>query len=467
MSRITLIGGGVVGLCTSLLLVRDGHDVTVVERDPAPPPSPGQAWDDWERRSVNQFRLLHFFAPRFRSIIEAEIPEVATALDDAGALRTNPLREAPAEVTGGYRDDDAKYEALTARRPVAEAAIAGAVATNGQVDVHRGVAVKGLITGDAGGRRPHVVGVVTDDGEDLRADLVVDCGGRRSALPTLLSDIGAPTPPEARADCGFVYYGRHFKSSDGSRPFAFGPLLMDYGTISTLTLPADNGTWGLGITVSARDKAMRRLQDVAAWERVFKAHPLVAHWLDGEPLSDDVAVMAKIEDRKRTFTVDGEPVATGVVPLGDAWACTNPSLGRGISISMIHAVALRDLLRDGPDEHGDLASTWYAATTEKVEPYVDGTMHYDEARLAEVDAALQGEQFVADEEYELTRSLINAAGKDPEMLRASVDVATVHAAPTEVMARPGVGPRAKALGGGWRDEPLPGPSRDELIALVS
>jgi 2-polyprenyl-6-methoxyphenol hydroxylase-like FAD-dependent oxidoreductase len=42
--------------------------------------------------------------------------------------------------------------------------------------------------------------------------------------------------------------------------------------------------------------------------------------------------------------VDGEPVITGLAALGDAWACTNPSLGRGASIGLLHACALRDLL---------------------------------------------------------------------------------------------------------------------------
>ena len=47
--------------------------------------------------------------------------------------------------------------------------------------------------------------------------------------------------------------------------------------------------------------------------------------------------MAKIEDRYHRFVVDGEPVATGVVAVGDAWACTNPSLGRGATLALVHA----------------------------------------------------------------------------------------------------------------------------------
>jgi hypothetical protein len=43
----------------------------------------------------------------------------------------------------------------------------------------------------------------------------------------------------------------------------------------------------------------------------------------------DVLPMGGTIERYRRFVVDGVPVATGIVSVGDSWACTNPSLGRG------------------------------------------------------------------------------------------------------------------------------------------
>ena len=58
MARIVVIGGGVGGLTSGMLLARDGHDVTVLERDAAPPPETADdAWNGWDRRGVNQFRM--------------------------------------------------------------------------------------------------------------------------------------------------------------------------------------------------------------------------------------------------------------------------------------------------------------------------------------------------------------------------------------------------------------------------
>ena len=472
MARVVMVGGGVVGLCGALMLGRDGHDVTVLERDPAPPPDPEDAWNGWERRGVNQFRLLHYFAPRFQGVMEANAPEVVRALEAAGGLRSNPFREIPAEITGGFRDTDAVYDAVTARRPIAEAAIAGAVEANENVTIRRGVAVAGLLTGEASSDGiPHVIGVRTEAGDELLADIVIDAGGRRSKLPSLLADIGARAPIEEQEDCGFVYYGRHFRSGDGSVPAMFGPLLMPYESLSVLTLPADNGTWGVGLVVSAKDAALRGLKDVDTWTRTVKGYPLAAHWLDGEPIDDGIAVMAKIEDRHRTFVIDGEPVATGVLALADSWACTNPSVGRGISIGVIHAAALRDVLHDLPgggalDPIG-LARSWHDATMETVEPWYRGTLSFDQGRLAQMHAEMEGSVFEPEPEYEVTMALMAASGKDPEMLRTFLDIAGVIDAPANVFARPGLFERVLELGGGWRDEGLPGMSREELLAVVT
>ena len=333
--------------------------------------------------------------------------------------------------------------------------------------VRRGFAVAGLATGDSiADDIPHVVGVRGDDGEEVRADYVVDCGGRRSALPRMLTDIGAAAPVEEVEDSGFVYYGRHFRGADGAIPPAFGPLLMPYASYSTLTLPADNGTWAVGVITSSRDTQLRRLKDPDAWDRVVKSTPLVAHWSDGEPISDGIAVMAKIEDRHRSLVRDGRPVVTGLLPVADAWACTNPSLGRGISIGTLHAAALRDLMHDPPTDPVAIAQEWHDRTTATVEPWYRSTLSFDSSRLAEIDAQIAGEPFEPGPEYGLTLAHQCAAGKDPELLRALLKVVNLLELPETVFAEPGVAERVMELGSGWRDEPLPGPSREELLAMV-
>jgi 2-polyprenyl-6-methoxyphenol hydroxylase-like FAD-dependent oxidoreductase len=476
MATVAMIGGGAVGMIGAMLLAGDGHDVTVLERDPALPPEPATAaWDEWERRSVGQFRMIHYFLPPFRRVLETELPAVVTGLLAAGALEANAVLGAPAEITGGAQPGDERFGQLTGRRPVVEAVLAIEAARTPGVTIRRGIAVKGLLAGAPGGAAgtgtaagvPHVVGVLTGDGEEVRADVVVDVSGRRSAALRWLEALGGPAPRNEEDDSGFVYYGRHFRSEDGSLPFAFGPPLQSFGSFSILALPADNGTWGMGIVASSRDEVLRSLKEVDRWMAVVGSCPLLAHWTDAQALTG-VDVMARIEDRYRSFVVDGRPVVTGLLPLGDAWACTNPSVGRGASIGALHAVALRDHLRTADlADPESVALGWDALTDERVTPHYRGTVAFDRHRLAEIEAHIAGRPYETDDAVWLTNQALAASlgGGDPDLFRAFVSVATMLRTAEDVAAEPGLAERVAVLGA--QAEPPPGPSRAELVALAT
>lgn len=467
-----MIGAGVVGLGTAMLLAGDGHQVIVLERDPAPPPAePAEAWQQWQRPGVNQFRQPHAFLARFRSILDAELPDVAKALQAAGALQLNLIRDVlPASMTGGWQDGDECYEWLTGRRPVMEAVFAAAAGSAPGVEVRRDTTVTGLVSGaPALPGIPHVTGVRTKAGECIPADLVVDMTGRRSGLPGWLQDIGARRPAEELEDSGLVYYGCHFGSADGSVPAMMGPPLIDWGTITSLTLPADNGTWAVAIITGSKDTQLRSLREPASWEAVVRSLPLVAHWLDGTPIEDGIHVMARLEDRYRGFVVDGRPVATGVVAVADSWACSNPARGRGASIGMLHALTLRDQLRAvGPDDPAAFAEAFHSATAETVEPWYRATLANDRHRLGEIEAGIRGEAYdPQDPEYQLEKALDAAFPQDPDCLRASLDIRLVLRTPEEVYARPGLRDKILRLGSGWREAQPLGPTREQLLALAS
>lgn len=77
MAEVLVLGAGLNGLATAMLLARDGHRVTALERDAAGPSgSAEELWQRWERRGVNQFRQLHFMLPRWRLLMERELPAV-------------------------------------------------------------------------------------------------------------------------------------------------------------------------------------------------------------------------------------------------------------------------------------------------------------------------------------------------------------------------------------------------------
>jgi 2-polyprenyl-6-methoxyphenol hydroxylase-like FAD-dependent oxidoreductase len=472
MAQIVVVGAGVVALGTAMLLARDGHQVTMLERDPDGPPADlAAAWEHWQRPGLNQFRMAHAFLGGFREVMDAELPELAKALADAGALRLNFIRSVlPPSMTGGWQDGDERYEWLTGRRVMMEAVLATAAELTPGVRIRRGTAVAGLVSGaSALAGVPHVTGVRTKAGEVITADLVVDMSGRRSALPGWLTDIGARPPVEELEDVGFVYYQRTYRSADGSLPPLMGPPQIPWGTVSSLTLPADNGTWAIVVTASSKDTALRPLREADRWEAVVRGLPLVAHWLDGTPIDDGVAVMARLEDRYRCFVVDGKPVATGVVAVADAWSCSNPANGRGVSIGMLHALVLRDQLRavDLADPAA-FAAAFHAATAERVEPWYRATLATDRHRIGEVDAGIRGAAYdPPDPGYQLEKALDASFGRDPDCARASLDIGFVLRTPDEVFAKPGLRDKVLELGAGWRDAPPFGPTREQLLSLVS
>jgi 2-polyprenyl-6-methoxyphenol hydroxylase-like FAD-dependent oxidoreductase len=470
IAKIVIVGAGVVGLGAGLLLCKDGHQVTILEKDAqAAPAGAEEIWGTWQRKGVNQFRLPHFFLARYRGLLDSELPEVKQGLIAAGAVRRNPVLDAPEAIRGSAREEDGAFECITGRRCVVEAAVASVAGRAPHLRIRRGAAAAGLVTGpSAHDGVPHVAGVRLDTGEEITADLVVDMTGRRSPLPQWLEAVGARPPHDELDDSGFVYYGRHFRSAGGDIPPALGGYLTHLGTISALTLPADNGTWSVTLVTSAKDKALYRLRDAAIWEKAVRSLPLVAHWLDGQPIDDRVMAMARIEDRHRNLMIDGAPVATGVVAVGDAWACSNPTVGRGASIGMLQAVLLRDTITAaGLDDPWKFACSFHRATAEMIEPWYRDTLAGDRHRLAEIDALIAGGEYrPRDPSWEIGQALANAAFKDPDCLRGFVSVAMVLSRAVDVTARPGFLDKVIALGAGWRDEPLPAPSRGELLSIA-
>jgi 2-polyprenyl-6-methoxyphenol hydroxylase-like FAD-dependent oxidoreductase len=471
MRRIVVIGAGVAGLGTALLLAGDGHDVTVLERDGgAPPDGPEAAWDRWERRGVTQFRHLHLFLARFRSIIEAELPEVARGMEAAGALHFDLLADIPERITGGRQPGDEQYLCLTARRPVTEAVMARVAEAHPGIEVRRGEPVTGLCTGPPVVEGvPNVTGVLTERGETLRAELVVDASGRRSPLPGWLASIGAPPTHDEVGASGFMYYGRHFRSADGSHPPLLGATMQHYGSISILTLPADNGTWAVGIVVSSSDNELRALKDPRRWAKVVQAHPMVAHWLHGQPMQDDVSMMARLEDRRRKLVVESRPLVTGAVSVGDSWACTNPTVGRGASIALLHAVTTRDVLRRAPvDDPLELAMAHHDATQAVVGPWYRSTVRADRHRLAEVAAHIAGVPYETDDEqWHFRQALAAGAGSDPDLLRAAMADGYLLRPIEQLMRDEKIAAKVEAVSPEAKDPSHLRPSRSRLLELVS
>jgi 2-polyprenyl-6-methoxyphenol hydroxylase-like FAD-dependent oxidoreductase len=458
---VVVLGAGPVGLAAAMLLAADGREVVVFEKDSAEvPATPAEAWD-WERRGVAQFRQAHALHPRARQVLERELPGVLARLEALGGFRYNYLRSFPTAAVGDHRADDDRYDTVTARRPVIEAAFAQLAEETPRVRVVRGVGVEGpvLSAHPVAKSIPRVVGIRTSEGQECAATYLVDALGRRSRFPDWVRAAGGRTPEEEASDAGFAYYTRHYRSD--VMPEFLRPLAFDMANMRVLTLPADNNTWTLGLVAAAGDKPFKGLRDNDTWVRVFGALPPVAHWLDGEPICD-VLVMAGVLDRRRSLVLDSRPVIAGLLPVGDAWSCTNPSAGRGITLGLLHAVALRDAVRTHPDDPVRCAVEFDRLSNLHVLPWYNDQVQRDRERATRFEVLKAGGTPAPARDP--LAPLMAAARFDPDAARAAFDVVGCLAPPADVLGRPGLRGRLEAFG----SPPVtpPGPTRADLLALL-
>jgi len=302
----------------------------------------------------------------------------------------------------------------------------------------------------------------------LRADLVVDATGRGSKSSKWLAALGAATPYEEAEDCGFTYYTRYFR---GTLPVPRSAPLTPFGTVSLLTLPGDHSTWSVTFFGASDDKALRRLREPDVWTNALRAFPLHSHWLDGQPITD-VTAMSGIVDRYRRFVVDGLPVATGFVAVADASSCTNPSAGRGLTVGFKHALLLRDVLREAGEDPLALVTRFDELTESRISPWYRAQVAQDRMRFATMRALAQGSDPPPphDALAKAIGELFMCMPADPDLFRAGLEYGGTLTPVQEILRRAGVAAKIAAVlpivRASGPPPPLPGPNREQLLALV-
>jgi 2-polyprenyl-6-methoxyphenol hydroxylase-like FAD-dependent oxidoreductase len=390
VEHIVIVGGGVAGLMGAVALGRDGHRVTVIERDPVDvPPDPDAAFSSWPRRGAPQVHHSHAFLARLRDTLRDRAPDLLRGLLDVGVTEIRFADDPPPEMTAEARaqlvDDD--VVALACRRTTFEWVLRRSVLALEHVEL-----VEGAVDAFAhdGSRVTGVVAGATT----YAGDLVVDASGPRSTLPARLEAAGLPVPDEQADDTGIIYSTRFYRLGPGvDAPIAGGPIAGDLGYAKYAVFAGDNRTFSITFGLWADDAESRALLHEEPFTRAAAAIPALAPWVApglAQPITG-VEVMARLVNRRRRFVRDDRPLVRGLVALGDAAVCTNPLYGRGCSLATVHAFALADVVRNvGIADLDVLALAFDEATRQQLVPWFDSSLMQDSAARAAREAEATG-----------------------------------------------------------------------------
>ncbi len=469
MAHVLIIGAGPVGLAAGMLLAADGHRATVLDQDPAAVRTTKAATGgDWRRPGVKQFGHTHILMPGGYRLLQKELPGIVDRIRETGGTTYNMICGSwNAGNAGPRRAGDERFETITARRPVLEAALFAIAAETPGVRVLSGVKVESLLVGEARtSGRPHICGVMTDFGVRIEADLVIDASGRRTQIPELLAEVGG-APEVLREKAGFRYYTRYFRADERGVPAPRSWPLTHHNSISITTAPGDGDTWSTTLVTSDRDQELRALSRPDVWNRVLALYPHAAHWNDGIPLTE-VNVVGGTHNTQRRLVTDGQPVATGILAIGDARMTTNPQFGAGMTTGLRHAVRLRDVLRLlGTDDAVELAVSVDREIDAEFEAAWQDDTAWKRHRVAEIDAEMRGEHYESDDPNWALRCAAEALLlEDGDILRAWGDVASLLASADEAFVKSGLVERVMRLGADAPRYSMQGPSRKELLAAV-
>jgi 2-polyprenyl-6-methoxyphenol hydroxylase-like FAD-dependent oxidoreductase len=481
--KIVVVGGGVAGLGSALVLARQGHEVTVVERDDTPMPTSADDAFEWDRRGAPQVRHSHAFLARLVGLLRTEHTDVYDALLAEGATEMRFGDDLPPTITDFVRQpDDDELVMLACRRTTFEWVLRTKALAEGRVTFHTGVGVDGLVTGTPVlDDLPHVTGVHLANGSTIDGDLVVVAAGRRSALTDWLVEAGTAPVYEEVDDTGIVYFSRFYRLRDGhDYPPRTGPIGGDLGYLKYGVFVGDNRTFSVTLATPTVDDELRKmLADPHVFDECARNLIATAPWLDGraEPLTADVHVMAGLLNRWREYVPDGRPVATGVLPVGDAVLCTNPLYGRGCSIAFWGAHLLAKAVAASG---GDPVATMLAYDTDlrgEIVPWYRSGVEQDAEARRVAAALLVGDDPDGDTSDPRTfmRSvfrdgLLPAVRSDAVVLRAFFRSLNLLDAPDAMAKDADIGARIFTV---WQDrenrppeEPLGPKHRAELLALL-
>ena len=349
-----VVGSGMGGLVAARVLSDHFERVTILERDIA---EGGNA----ARAGVPQGRHLHALLAGGHRVLDELLPGLIDDLDRVGAQRLTTGLDLVIERPGfdPFPRRDLGFFSFGLTRPQLEYCVRRRVEALPNVCVERGCRVVDLVTTSdekgIGGVRFHREG----RSETRRADLVVDASGTGELTLAAMGATGHPAVPETTIGVDIGYSSAVFDiPTSASRDWKGVMHLPDAPKTSRggLMFPVEGNRWMLALGGRHDEHPPGDeggFRDYAARLRT----PTIANAIAAAPILGGIDRFRFPESRLRHF----ERLAafpSGLLPIGDAICRFNPVFGQGMTVTVIEAQALGQVLAAIAQGDEEFGSAW-------------------------------------------------------------------------------------------------------------
>jgi 2-polyprenyl-6-methoxyphenol hydroxylase-like FAD-dependent oxidoreductase len=362
------------GLAVARALSERFREVVVIERDVLSRERPDH------RSGVPQSWHIHSLALRGQRELEALFPGFLETAVKLGAVRFDHAADLVAFTNFGWEPRyESEFIALSATRVLLEfAQRTRFFDLTKNATVLDDTRVLDLLTENHGGRL-RAVGVTTSHPahQRIHADLIVDCSGRAARWKDWFSQRSLPLPRESVVDARCGYSSRLYRPHDPTE-FPWKAMVSDtafpdrptFGAI----LPIENNGWIVtlggynGVYPPADEQGFldfaRSLEPALYFQALERAEPLTK-----------VRAFRRLEMHWNHFESYDHPISRYFAVGDSAWSF-NPHYGQGMTVAVVCARILRDVLAQNPDLEG-LPRRYYARAKKFAWPQWDATSQLD------------------------------------------------------------------------------------------